>query len=216
MQITVHYMDYFAPVDELDMLVVSVQVYNLILRSTCCENRNPDIHWAWGWLTSPQSPSASWVEDMKTMTMAVASNISEAGNDTVNDQLPGHDPDIQAFVATTFDDLLVSDEVLVVFAPSIGQCTGLLGATLECITLDSTGNSDQHTECDEQGAAVVVVVEETLWGDAWMTTTGSTWPQGSIWTAGPGSWVGEPLMTRPPGIHLSSFVSSSTSLFLNT
>jgi len=37
-----------------------------------------------------------------------------------------------------------------------------------------------------------------------MTATGSLGPEGSDRTAGLGSFVGEPLMTRPPGLLLSS------------
>jgi len=40
-----------------------------------------------------------------------------------------------------------------------------------------------------------------------MTATGSTRPEGSDWTAGLGSFVGEPLTTRPPGLFLPSFFS---------
>jgi hypothetical protein len=100
------------------------------------------------------------------MTTAGASKVSEAENNNVNDQLLGHGPDIQTPGATAFDDLLSSDEVVATFALRIGECTGLLGATLEDITLDSPGNTDPSAGCDEQGAAAVVAAEELLRGDA--------------------------------------------------
>ena len=102
------------------------------------------------------------------MTTAVASKVSQADDDNhnVTDQLLGRGPGIQTLGATAFDDLLASDEVVAAFALRIGECTGLLGATLEDITLDSPGNTDPSAGCDEQGAAAVVPAEELLRGDA--------------------------------------------------
>jgi len=45
-----------------------------------------------------------------------------------------------------------------------------------------------------------------------MTATGSPRHEGSDWTAGLGPFVGEPLMTRPPGFYRSSPPSSINSL----
>jgi len=103
---------------------------------------------------------------MTPMSMAVASKVSEAENDNINDQLLGRGPHIQALGATAFDDLLASDAVVAAFALWIGECTGLLGASLEGITLDSPGNTDPSAGRDEQGAAAVVPAEEPLRGDA--------------------------------------------------
>jgi hypothetical protein len=71
------------------------------------------------------------------MTTAVASKVSEAEND----QLLWRGPGIQTLGATAFDDLLSSIAVVVAFAQQTGECIGLLGATLEGITLDSPGES---------------------------------------------------------------------------
>jgi hypothetical protein len=99
---------------------------------------------------------------MTPMTTAVASKVLEAENKNDQDKLVGRGPDIQTLGATAFDDLLASDEVVAAFALRIGECTGLLGATLEDITLDSPGNTDPSTGCDEQRAAAVVAAEELL------------------------------------------------------
>jgi len=101
------------------------------------------------------------------MTTAVASKVSQADNDNhnVNDQLLGHGPCIQTLGATAFDDLLTSNEVVVAFARQTGECIGLLGATLEDITLDSPGNTDPSAGRDEQRAAAVVAAEEPLRGE---------------------------------------------------
>jgi len=75
--------------------------------------------------------------------------------------------------------------------------------TLEGITLDSPGeNTDPSAGRDEQRAAAVVAAEEPVRGETGMTAIGSLRPEGSDRTAGLGSCVGEPLMTRPPGYSL--------------
>jgi hypothetical protein len=43
-------------------------------------------------------------------------------------------PDIQILGATAFDDLLASEQVVGTFFLTVGDCTGLLGATMEGIT----------------------------------------------------------------------------------
>ena len=43
-------------------------------------------------------------------------------------------PDIQKLGATAFDDLLASEQVVGTFFLRVGDCTGLLGATMEGIT----------------------------------------------------------------------------------
>ena len=165
-RITVQCLDYLAPVDESDMLVVPMHAYDLVLGLPWFHKRNPYIDWAHSRLTCLGSLSASGVEEMTPMTTAVRSKVSEAENNNVNDQLLGCGPDIQTLGATAFDDLLGRDEVVAAFALRIGECTGLLGATLEDRTLDSPGNTDPSAGCDEQGAAAVVAAEELLRGDA--------------------------------------------------
>jgi hypothetical protein len=106
---TVQYLDYLAPVDKSDVLIVPMRVYELVLGLPWFYKRNPDIDWARRRLTSLQSPSASGVEEMTPMTMAGASKVLEVENAYANDQLFGRGPDIQTLGATTFDDLLASD-----------------------------------------------------------------------------------------------------------
>ena len=96
------------------------------------------------------------------MSTAVPSKVSEAEND----KLLGRGPGIQTLGATSFDDLLSSIEVVVAFARQTGECIGLLGVTLEEITMDSPGDTDPSAGRDEQRAAVVVAAEEPLQGDA--------------------------------------------------
>jgi len=138
-RITMQYLDYLAPVNESDVLVVPMHAYDLVLGLPWCHKRNPDIDWAHLRLTTLRSPSASGVEEMTPMTTAVASKVSEAEND----MLLWRGPSIQTLGATSFDVLLASDEVVAAFALRIGECTGLLGAALADITFDSPGNKTQ-------------------------------------------------------------------------
>jgi len=151
---------------ESDMLVVPMCEYHLVHGLSWFQKGNLDIDWAHRRLTSVRSPRASGVGEMTLMTMAVSSKVSKAENKNVINQLLGRVPTIQTPRATAFDDLLASDEVIAAFALWIGECPGLLGATLEHITLDSAGNTDQNAGCDEQGAAAVVAAEDLLRGDA--------------------------------------------------
>jgi len=75
----------------------------------------------------------------------------------------GPTPDIEILGATTFDNLLAGNENIGTFAPQIGECSGLPGATKEVTTLE--GASEMETinpKCgtSEQGAAAVVEAEE--------------------------------------------------------
>jgi len=98
---------------------------------------------------------------MTPMTMAVASTVSEAENG----KLLGRGPGIQTLGATAFDNLLTRLEVVVAFARQTGECIGLLGVTLEDMTLGSPGDTDPSAGRDEQRAAAVVAAEEPIQGD---------------------------------------------------
>jgi len=158
-----------------------------------------------GSIDSLQPPSVCGAEEMTLRTAAVTSQVSEAENE----KLLGCGLDIWTLRATEWDDLLPSIEVVVAFPHHIGECTGLLGATLKDITLDSWENTDPSAGHDEQVAAVVVGAEEPLQGDMWMTAAGSPRSEVSDWMAGIHCFAGEPLITRPPGyslLPLPSFV----------
>ena len=157
-RITVQYLDHLAPVDKSDMLVLPLQAYDWVCGLPWFQKQNHDIDWAP--LTSLQSPSASGVEEISLMTMAVASKVSEAEDGKVNAQLVGCGPAIQTLGPTTLDDLAASDEVITAFGLQIGECTGLLRSTLEDNTSDSPGNTDSSSGCDKQGAAAVVAAPD--------------------------------------------------------
>jgi hypothetical protein len=58
--------------------------------------------------------------------------------------------------AAAFNNLLDSENVVTTFAQWIGKSAGLLGATLETITVESPSNADSSTAHNEHGAASVV------------------------------------------------------------
>jgi hypothetical protein len=64
---------------------------------------------------------------------------------------------IQILGATAIDDLLASEQVVWTFFLRVGDCTGLLGVTVESI---SSGEIGTRHWTGEQGAAAVVAVEE--------------------------------------------------------
>ena len=72
-------------------------------------------------------------------------------------------PDIEILGATAFDDLLASDETIDTFALQIGECSGLLGATMEVTTLENPGEIETINPkhwTSAQGAAAVVAAEQ--------------------------------------------------------
>jgi len=142
------------------------------------------------------------------MTMAVASKVSEAKNEN----LLGPSPGMETLSTIAFNNHLTSINIVVAFALQPGVCIRLLGVTLKDITFDSPCDTDPTAGCNEDKAVAVVAAEEPHNWDAWLTAGGSPQPNGSDWTAGLGSCVGELLMTRPPGYSLPplpSFVLGS-------
>jgi len=64
---------------------------------------------------------------------------------------------IQILGATAIDNLLASEQVVWTFFLRVGDCTGLLGVTVESI---SSGEIGTRHWTGEQGAAAVVAAEE--------------------------------------------------------
>jgi len=130
--ITVQYMEHLAPVTEPEVLVVPMRAYDLVLGLPWFRARNPEIDWNLRRLTALRSPNGPQAADILS------------GEDKpppeAHEKLPERDedtpaPDIELLGATAFDDLLAGEEVVEAFALRIGECTGLLGATMEITTL---------------------------------------------------------------------------------
>jgi hypothetical protein len=110
---------YFAPVDEPEardtvdepeVPIVPMTVYDLVLGLPWFKTRNPEIDWEEGKLLSlrrqPTKPHSHGKE-------------ARAG------------PDVQMLLDTAFRDLCASDEVSGAFSLTLGECGGMLGATVE-------------------------------------------------------------------------------------
>ena len=186
---TVQYMDHLAPVHEPEVLVVPTGAYDLVLGLPWFKTRKPEIDWATGRLTSLRTPSrqgearrsgmiVQWYEGRYDESTNVRLPDIGGSTPTINttSEIPadpdgkpresGEDsptPDIEILGATAFDDLLASDETIETFALRIGECSGLLGATMEVTTLEDPGEIETINPkrwTSEQGAAAVVAAEE--------------------------------------------------------
>jgi len=210
MRITVQYLDYLAHIDKSDVLVMPTRAFDLIRGLLWFHKQNLDIDWA------RLTPCDHRVRvERRNNTDDYHSGIQgfRSWKWKRQDKLLGRGSGIQTLGATAFDDLLTSNEVVVAFTRQTGECIGLLGATLEGITLVSPGeNTDPSAGRHEQRAAAGVAAEEPLQGSTGMTAISSPRPGGSDRTAGLGSCVGEPLMTRPPGYSLPPLPSFLESL----
>jgi len=130
--ITVQYMKHPAPVTEPEVLVVPMRAYDLILGLPWFRTRNLEIDWNLRRLTALRSPNGPQPADILSGEDKPAPEAHET--------LPERDedtpaPDIELLGATPFDDLLAGEEVIEAFALRTGECTGLLGATIEITTL---------------------------------------------------------------------------------
>jgi len=71
-------------------------------------------------------------------------------------------PDIEILGASRFDNLIVCDETIETFALRNGECSGLLGATMEFTTLEGPGEIETiNPKCwtSGQGATAVIAAE---------------------------------------------------------
>jgi hypothetical protein len=130
--ITVRYIEHLATVTELDVIVVPMRANVLVLRLPWFRARNPEIDWNLRRLTALRSPNGPQ-----------AAYILSGGDKPPPDahqKLPQRDEDTPApgmalLGTTACDDHLAGEEVVEAFALRIGECTGLLGATIEITTL---------------------------------------------------------------------------------
>jgi hypothetical protein len=148
----VQYFEHLKPVDESEVLVVPMKAYDLVLGLPWFKARNPEIDWTKGRMTALRTPNGP--QRAKIPEADHASPLPERGEGNTNVDPP---PDIQLLGATAFDHLLASEEVVEAFAIRLGECQGLLGASLEGIT---EGEGNPRMLNARAGAAAVVAAEE--------------------------------------------------------
>jgi len=148
----VHYFEHLKPVHESEVLVVPMKAYDLVLGLPWFKARNTEIDWTKGRLTALQTPNGP--QQTKIPEADHASPLPQRCEGNSNVDLP---PDIQLLGATAFHHFLVSEEVVEAFTIRLGECEGLLGASLECIT---KGEGNPRMLNARAGVAAVVVAEE--------------------------------------------------------
>jgi hypothetical protein len=153
--ISVHYLDQLAPVDKPEVLIVPIRAYDFVLGMPWFTARNPEIDWSTGRLTALRTPNGKL--QARVPGDGEKSEIPMADTTRTSPGRGHAPPNIELFGATAFVDLLASDEVDQAFALRIGDCTGLLGATLGGTSGEKILRSGGR---DEQGAAAVVAAEE--------------------------------------------------------
>jgi hypothetical protein len=186
---TVQYMDDLPPVHEPEVLVVAMRAYDLVLGLPWFKTRKPEIDWVTGRLTSLRTTSGQgetrrsgmivqWLKGRYDESTNIRLPDIGGSTPTINStseilvdphgkpRESGEDSptlDIEILGATAFGNLSASDETIETFALRIGECSGLLGATMEVTTLEDPGEIDTNNpECwtSKQGAAAVVAAEE--------------------------------------------------------
>jgi hypothetical protein len=128
-----------------------MKAYNLVLGLPWFKARNLEIDWNTGRLTAlrtPNGPSRAKIPE--------AEGPSPLPERSEANTIVDPPPDIQLLGATAFRQFLASEEVVEAFAIRLGECQGLMGASLEGI-IEGEGNSRMLNA--REGAAAVVAAE---------------------------------------------------------
>jgi hypothetical protein len=136
MAFTVQYMDHLSPIQEAEVLVVPMRTYDLVLGLPWFQSRNPDIDWQSGQLLALRTPGGAEVVAVDRVDhQECPGNIpGSTATEEACSEGGGGIPDIPILGATAFDDILASEQVVGTFFLRVGDCTGLMGATVEGIT----------------------------------------------------------------------------------
>ena len=148
----VQYFEHLKPVDESEVLVVPMKAYDLVLGLTWFKARNPENDKTKGQLTALRTPNGP-----QRATIPEADHASPLPERGQGYTIVDPPPDIQLLGATAFDQLLASVEVVEAIAKRLGECQGLLGASLEGIT---EGEGNHRMLNARAGAAAVVAAAE--------------------------------------------------------
>ena len=139
-------------VDKSEVLVVPMKVYDRVLGLPWFQARYTEIDWTQGRFPTLQTPNGpQWT---KIPEADRTSPLPERGEENTNDETP---PNIQLLGATAHDHLVANEEVVAAFAIQLGECPGLLGASLEGIT---KGERNPRMLNAQAGAAALVVAED--------------------------------------------------------
>jgi hypothetical protein len=133
---TVQDTEHLSPVQAAEVLVVPMRAYDLVLGLPWFQSRNPDVNWQSGRLLALRTARGAEVVAVDRVDhQECPGNVPGS---TVREEACSEGgcgiPDIQILGGTAFDDLLALEQVVGTFFLRLGDCTGLLGATVEGIT----------------------------------------------------------------------------------
>jgi len=173
------YMEQLSQVQQSEVLVVPMRAHNWVLGLHWFQFRNPDVDWWCRILSALRNR-----EGVEVVTVDRVDYQECGGNipgfmacNKVCSEWGGSTPDIQIRRATTFEDLLASQQVVGTFFLRVGDCTEPLRVNMEGITdgewyrnlpLDRTAGSN----CGCCGRS------ESTW-ELWITATGMPKHKGS-------------------------------------
>ena len=114
-----------------------MRAYDLVLGLHWFQSRNPDVDWHRSRLLALQTPGGAEVVAVDRVDhQECPGNVAgSTAREEACSEGGGGIPDIEILRATAFDDLLASEQVVGTFFLRVGDCTGLLGATMEGITV---------------------------------------------------------------------------------
>ena len=148
----VQYFEHLQLVDESEDLVVPMTAYNLVVGLPWLKARKPEIYRTKSRLTALRTPNGP--QRAKIPKGDHSSCMPERTEENKNGKPP---LDIQLLGATAFSHLLATEEVVEAFAIQLGECQGLLEASLEAIT---EGEGNPRMLHAQAAAAAVVAAEE--------------------------------------------------------
>jgi hypothetical protein len=136
MAFMVQYMDHLSPVRESEVLVVPMPAYDLVLGVPWFQSRNPEVDWQSGRLLALRTPGGAEVVAVDRIHHhECTGNVpGSTAREEACSEGGGSIPDIQILGETAFNDLLASEQVVGTFFLRVGDCTPLLGVTVEGIT----------------------------------------------------------------------------------
>jgi len=129
-------MEHLSPVQESEVLVVPMWACDFLLGVPWVQARNPDINWQRGRLLALRTPGGAevvavdWVDHQECPGNVPGSTAREEAWSEGR----GSIPDIQILGATAVYYLLAREQVFGTFFLKVGDCSGLLGATVDGIT----------------------------------------------------------------------------------
>jgi len=133
---TVQYIKHLSPVQQSDVLVVPMRAYHLVLGLPWFQSRNTDVDWQSGRHLPERTPGGADVLAMDQVDhQECPGNVpGSTASEEACSEGGGGILDIQILGGTAIDDQLASEQVVRTLFVRVGDCTGLLGVTVEDIT----------------------------------------------------------------------------------